>query len=141
MADAQFVASHTNTNRAVVTRQGLPGKPDFRLEMTPAEAEKATYLVSIAASLGDIDPLPDHLANTPFVVRLFSKPRFAAALEREDRGGSIPFRRNEDSDALIDAIRTAVGMAVNAQQLGGVAGRSHGVGMRSGLSGGEHVEG
>lgn len=107
---SDFLAS-THQGKAIVTR----GEAKFKIEMTPGETEKATYIVGFALSMVELPSVPDHIKNTPFVVRFF--PNRVLALERTDSRDSMPFRINEGDD-FIKAIRTAHGMCLNEQTHG-----------------------
>lgn len=116
---AIFRASVDNNRAVVIERDGLPGRSGFRLTMTPSEADKAATLVSFVPGAEQTGALPDFIENSPFVVRFFPRNE-GCALERQDIGGSIPFRANE-ADDLIKTLRIGRDMAVNAQQLQGPA--------------------
>lgn len=116
---AIFRASVDNNRAVVIERDGLPGRSGFRLTMTPSEADKAAALISFVPGADQAASLPDYLESSPFVIRIFPRNE-GFALERQDIGGSIPFRANE-SDDLINTLRIGRDMAVNAQQLQGPA--------------------
>lgn len=116
--DAIFEASVTPQGQVRVTRKNLGNKPPFVFELSSNEGDRATSLINTALRMGDIDPLPDHITNSPFVVRFF--PRSGCALERTDNRSSIPFRPRE-GDELIRIIQQGVAMAINWRQRQGPA--------------------
>jgi hypothetical protein len=99
--------------RVTIKRQVAEGHPVFTLDFTPAEADKATKLIAMALSMIELDNVPDHINNTPFVIRFYPKQVFA--LERTDISGSMPFRTNE-GDELISSIHMGVEILLNAQK-------------------------
>lgn len=115
MSTANFVAD-THQGRVIVTREGPTGEL-FRVEMAPSEVEKATKVVGLALSMVGLPNVPDHINNTPFVVRFF--PSRVFALERKDAGDSMPFRLHE-GDVLITTLQMALGMCLNEQTQGRV---------------------
>ena len=88
-------AFESSTHQGVVkiTRNGKG------LEMAPAEVERARSLVGLALSMSELAHLPEHIGDSPFVIRIF--PDGVFALERSDNPGSIPFRTHEGDDLLI----------------------------------------
>lgn len=111
---ANFLAS-SHQGKLIVERAEGEGK--FRMEMSPAEAGRAKEVVGLALQMLDLDPLPDHINNTPFVIRFFAGRAYA--LERMDEKGSIPFRLHE-GDELITVIEMALGICLNEQTQGRV---------------------
>lgn len=101
----------THKGLVVITRR----KGKFRVEMTPNETEKATYIIGLALSMVGMSNVPDHIINTPFVVRFF--PKRILALERLDRIGSMPFRINEGDD-LIKMIQICKDVCLNERAHG-----------------------
>lgn len=99
--------------RVTIKRQVAEGQPVFTVDFTPAEADKATKLIAMALSMIELDNVPDHINNTPFVIRFYPKQVFA--LERTDISGSMPFRTNE-GDELIRSIHMGVDIVLNAQK-------------------------
>ena len=87
---------------------------EFVLRLTPAEIDKATSLIGIALGMETMEALPDHITNTPFVVRFFEDDRLA--LERTDVKGSIPFTWAE-ADELILALHDGKKLAINERTL------------------------
>jgi hypothetical protein len=83
---------------------------EFSLRLTPAEVDKATQLVGIALGMETMDTLPDHITNTPFVVRFFEDDKLA--LERLGEPGSIPFDWQE-ADQFIVALNDGLKIAIN----------------------------
>lgn len=118
---ATFSASVASNGRIVISRDNLPGKPAFRLDLSVNEGEKLTSLLGTVLSTSSVDrgELPDHLTGTPFVVRFFPKDN-GMALERTDIKGSLPFRMRE-TDELIRVVQMGVAMAVNQIQRQGPA--------------------
>lgn len=100
--------SNATANEVVLSRDKA------ELRFSPAEGEKATYLIGIALSMETMDSVPSHITNSPFVVRFFQDD--SLALERSDKAGSIPFTFHE-GDNLIKAIRLGVQTAVNDRAL------------------------
>jgi hypothetical protein len=108
MADkARFEAS---THQGVITISRV--HKDQPLEMYPADVGKATHLVGLVLSMVELPVIPNPIKNTPFVIRVFPEQKFA--LERTDRGGSIPFRTCEGEE-LIEVIEMGLGMCLNEQ--------------------------
>lgn len=103
-----------NENYATVKREG------FSLNLSPAEVDKATYIVGIALSMETLDAVPSHITNTPFVVRFFENDNLA--LERTDKKDSIPFTFAE-GDELIMTLKQARDMAINSRMLSKRPGR------------------
>lgn len=115
-----FTASVTNNRDLAIERvHKYKEGAKFRLELTPQEVEKATYLVGFTRGLAQMDAVPDHLANSPLVVRIFPRNE-GFALERQDRGGSMPFHVHE-ADELIKILNQGRDMAINARQQAGPA--------------------
>lgn len=92
----------------VVTRAGTTQK----LELRPAEVEKATQIIGIALSMETLEAIPDHIKNSPFVIRFFEDERLA--LERSDAKGSVSFNWDEGDD-LILALQAGLKIALNAK--------------------------
>ena len=97
-----------NEHTVVVTRAGTTQK----LELRPAEVDKATYIIGIALQMETMDAIPDHITNSPFVIRFFEDD--SLALERSDAKGSVNFKW-EEGDDLILAIQSGLKIAVNAK--------------------------
>ena len=116
MADERIFIADTHQGRLIVSRTSSKGEV-FRIEMAPSEAEKATKIVGIALGTVEHDALPEHITNTPFVLRFFKNRIYA--LERQDLNFSLPFKADE-GDELIDTIRVALGMCLNEQTQGKV---------------------
>lgn len=114
MADDRIFIADTHQGRVIVTRTAKNGEV-FRIEMAPSEAAKATKIVGIALATVEHDALPDHITNTPFVIRFFKNSVYA--LERSDLNFSLPFKAIE-GDALIESINVALGMCLNEQTQG-----------------------
>jgi len=117
MADDRIFIADTHQGRVIVTRTSAKTGEVFRIEMAPSEAQKATKIVGIALSTVEHDALPDHITNTPFVIRFFKNSVYA--LERSDLNFSLPFKASE-GDSLIEAINVALGMCLNEQTQGRV---------------------
>jgi len=107
---SDFVAS-SHQGKVIITRR----KGKFKIEMSPGETDKATYVVGLALSMIELPDVPDHIKNTPFVLRFF--PKQVLALERIDSMGSMPFRVNEGDD-LIKTIQMGQGICLNEQTHG-----------------------
>ena len=116
MADERVFVATTYQGRVIVTRTSRKGEV-FRIEMAPSEAAKATKIVGIALATVEHAALPDHIKNTPFVVRFFKRRIYA--LERTDLNFSLPFTAIE-GDELIVAIEMGLAMCLNAQTQGKV---------------------
>lgn len=90
-----------------------------QITMTPAEASKASYIVGFVLKMRNFKTVPDHITNTPFVIRFFNDAIYA--LERTDKhttkSDSLPFRFHEIDD-LLKTIDIGVGICVNEQTLG-----------------------
>lgn len=97
-----------NEHTVIVTRTGTTQK----LELRPAEVEKATQIIGIALSMETMEVIPDHIKNTPFVIRFFEDNLLA--LERADAKGSVSFKWDEGDD-LILAIQSGLKIALNAK--------------------------
>lgn len=97
-----------NEHTVAVTRTGTTQK----LEMRPAEVDKATQIIGIALSMETMKAIPDHIKNSPFVIRFFENDLLA--LERSDTKGSVSFKWDEGDD-LIVAIASGLKIAVNAK--------------------------
>jgi len=97
-----------NANEAIVKRG------DFSIRMSPAEVDKATYIVGIALSMETLDSVPSHITNSPFVVRFFENDMLA--LERNDSKGSVPFSFQE-GDELITTLQQARSITINDRML------------------------
>lgn len=97
-----------NENTITITRTGTSQK----LELRPAEAEKATQVIGIALQMETMEVIPDHIKNSPFVIRFFEDNLLA--LERADSKGSVSFKWDE-GDALILAIQSGLKIALNAK--------------------------
>lgn len=121
MSEVIFLPSVTNNRDLAIERvhKYKADAPKFRLDMTPQEVEKAVYLVGFTLGLEQMDSVPDFLENSPLVVRIFPRNE-GFALERQDRGGSMPFHAKE-ADALIRTLNMARDMAINARQQSGPA--------------------
>ncbi len=115
-AETVFTAA-THQGRVVVTRTSAKTGEEFRIEMAPSEAEKATKIVGIALATVEHDALPEFITNTPFVLRFFKNRIYA--LERTDLNCSLPFKAAE-GDLLIHTIQMALGMCINEQTQGKV---------------------
>jgi hypothetical protein len=89
-------------------------REEFSMRLTPAEVDKATRLLGITLGMENMDTLPDHITNTPFVVRFFENDKLA--LERLDADGSIPFAWNE-ADDLITTLNDGLKIAINERTL------------------------
>ena len=110
-------AFESNTHQGVVkiTRNGKG------IEMAPAEVERSRSLVGLALSMSELEHLPEHIADSPFVIRIF--PDGVFALERNDSSGSVPFRTNEGDDLLI-VLAQGLEKALNEQVNGRVIPRA-----------------
>jgi len=86
----------------------------FSLKLTPSEVNKATELIGDALRMETMDSLPDHITNTPFVIRFFEDNKLA--LERRDEEGSIPFDWNE-ADELIVTFGDGLKIALNERSV------------------------
>ena len=115
MTTPRIFMPKTHQGRVIIERVTGEDQKSYSIEMSPAEAVKASYVVGLALSMIELENIPDHIKNTPFVVRFF--PHKVFALERTDAAGSLPFRVAE-GDELILTIRMAVDMALNEQTLG-----------------------
>jgi hypothetical protein len=116
MADNRIFIADTHQGRVIVTRTSKKGEV-FRIEMAPSEVDRATKIVGIALGTVEHDDLPDHITNTPFVIRFFKNHVYA--LERSDLNFSLPFKATE-GDELIHTIQIALGMCLNEQTQGKV---------------------
>ena len=114
MSSAKFVAS-THQGRIFVSRAENSSK--HTVEFSPAEAAKATGIVGTILATLSHKRMPEYITSSPFVVRIFKKGVFA--LERDDLGGSLPFRANE-GDELIRTIDMGLGLCLNEQTHGKV---------------------
>lgn len=110
-------AFESSTHQGVVkiTRNGKG------IEMAPAEVERSRSLVGLALSMSELEHLPEHIADSPFVIRIF--PDGVFALERNDSSGSVPFRTNEGDDLLI-VLAQGLEKALNEQVNGRVIPRA-----------------
>ncbi len=115
--DERVFIPETHQGRVIVTRTSKKTGEEFRIEMAPSEAEKATKIVGIALATTSHAALPEYITNTPFVIRFFDNRVYA--LERTDLAFSLPFKALE-GDELIHAIHTALGMCLNEQTQGRV---------------------
>lgn len=95
-------------NSVSVSRAGTAQK----LELRPAEVEKAAQIIGIALSMETLETIPDHITNTPFVIRFFEDD--VLALERVDAKGSVSFKWGEGDD-LILALQSGLKIALNAK--------------------------
>ena len=95
-------------NTAIVRRE------QDTIILTPAEVDKATYIVGIALGMETLDAVPSHITNSPFVIRFFDGDKLR--LERNDAKGSIPFSFPE-GDELILTLQQARAVCVNARTL------------------------
>lgn len=95
---------------AVTVKRG----EEFSLNLAPAEVDKATGLISIALGMEELDPLPSHIKDQPFVIRFFEDNTLA--LERTEGEGSLPFKWAE-ADELIVALQDGLKCAVNERTL------------------------
>ena len=114
MDDGPIFVASTHQGRVIITRTSKKGDV-FHIEMSPSEVKRATDLVGIALGTMEHDALPDHIKNTPFVIRFFKRRVYA--LERTDLNFSLPFKAIE-GDLLIEALRVGLGMCLNEQTLG-----------------------
>tara|TARA_R110000765_G_C18902712_1_gene604221 strand:+ start:758 stop:1141 length:384 start_codon:yes stop_codon:yes gene_type:complete len=90
-------------------------RKDNSISMAPAEVSRARSLVGLSLSMSELENKPEHIADSPFVVRIF--PKQVYALERNDQSGSIPFRVHEGDDLLI-ALEQGLEKALNTQTHG-----------------------
>ena len=111
---SEFVAE---THQGAITIVRNSPKKTYKITMSPSEAEKSTRLMGILLSMVDLEAVPNHIADDPFVIRIFPKRTYA--LERRDNDGSVPFRLHE-ADELITTIQQGLGMCLNEQTLGRV---------------------
>ena len=102
-----------NSHQGVITITRTESRK--QLSFAPSETAAATHIVGLALSMVNLDRIPDHIKNTPFVVRFF--PGSVFALERVDQEGSIPFRLAE-GDELIRVLRMAKDICLNEQTHG-----------------------
>lgn len=107
MADRTFMPL-ADENWITITRG------EFSIRLTPAEAEKATRLIGIVLGMETMKTIPDHVKNSPFIVRFFEDNNLA--LERLDLKGSIPFNWDE-ADDLITTINDGLNIAINERTL------------------------
>lgn len=107
--------SSTHQGVVKITRNGKG------IEMAPAEVERSRSLVGLALSMSELEHLPEHIADSPFVIRIF--PDGVFALERNDSSGSVPFRTNEGDDLLI-VLAQGLEKALNEQVNGRVIPRA-----------------
>lgn len=114
MADDRTFLPDTHLGRVIVTRTSKKGEV-FSIEMAPSEVEKATEIVGIALGTINHEALPDHITNTPFVIRFFDHRVYA--LERTDLPFSLPFKATE-GDELIHTLNLSLGMCINEQTQG-----------------------
>lgn len=112
MVERSFVAT-SHQGKIIITRTN----GDHNIEMSPSEASKATHILGLALSMVEMDPVPEYITETPFVVRFF--PHRVYALERKDEKGSLPFRLPE-CDELITTINVGLGICLNEQTQGRV---------------------
>jgi hypothetical protein len=84
--------------------------PEDRLELSPSEVSKAIDTVGLALRMETMPVLPDHITNSPFVIR-FSEDDYLR-LERRDKDGSLKFVWREGDD-LILAFQSAEKIAIN----------------------------
>jgi len=97
-----------NEHTVSVSRTGTSQK----LELRPAEVEKATTIIGIALQMETMDAIPGHITNSPFVIRFFEDDLLA--LERADAKGSVSFKWDE-GDELILAIQSGLKIAINSK--------------------------
>ncbi len=116
MADERTFMADTHQGKVIITRTSKRGQV-FRVEMSPSEVNKATQIVGIALATVEHDALPDHITNTPFVIRFFKNRVYA--LERTDFNFSMPFKASE-GDELIETLQMAMNMCLNEQTMGRV---------------------
>ena len=114
VSESKFVAS-THQGRILISR--AENSASHFVEFAPAEAAKASAIVGLILSTLSHKRMPEHITSSPFVVRIFPKGVFA--LERNDLGGSLPFRANE-GDELIRMIDLGLGICLNEQTQGKV---------------------
>ena len=81
-----------------------------QLLLAAAEADKATKLIGIALGMETMDALPDHITNSPFVIRFSANGTLS--LERQDESGSISFEW-ADADDLIVAIQKGLNISID----------------------------
>lgn len=84
------------------------------LNLSANEVDKATNIIGIALSMENLDAVPSHITNSPFVVRFFEGDMLA--LERIDAKGSLPFKFME-GDELIVTLQQARAISVNDRTL------------------------
>jgi len=97
-----------NEHTVAVTRTGTTQE----LKLRPAEVEKATTIIGIALQMETMEAIPDHIKNSPFVIRFFEDDLLA--LERADAKGSVSFKWDE-GDELILAIQSGLKIAINSK--------------------------
>jgi len=107
MAERVFLPDG-NANVCIVKRG------EAALSLSPSEVDKATNIVGIALSMENLDAVPSHITNSPFVVRFFEGDMLA--LERLDAKGSIPFTFAQ-GDELITTLHQARSISVNDRTL------------------------
>ena len=111
---ARVFIPETHQGHVIVKRTGQDGT-QYTLTLSPGEVDKATEIVGTTLRMLDV-PV-EFITNSPFVVRFF--PDRVYALERQDRGDSMPFRANEGDD-LITTLHMAKAMCLNDQTHGRV---------------------
>jgi hypothetical protein len=92
------------------------------IKLSPAEVDMATSLLGIALRMQGMNPLPDHIKGSPFVIRFQEDDTLL--LERKSEPGSMPFTWGE-GDELIVALHDAQKMAINERVVGGAPRGAH----------------